>query len=119
MPLQDEERSKAIMLGNENVENNEQLSPADVDKLAIKELVEHPEVLEIVQERKKRKFTWSGISVIIFGLLLIGLGLLLHTGVYSAEGLIVGIGVIVIIIGILRILIGLIKPIAPDQLLGS
>ena len=102
------------MLDNEN---NDQLA-TDIDKLAIKELVEHPEVLEVVQERKKRKFTWSGILVIIFGLLLIGLGLLLHTGVYSAESLIVGIGVIVIIIGILRILIGLIRPIAPDQLLG-
>ena len=114
MPLQDEERNKAIVLENEN---NDQLV-TDIDKLAIKELVEHPEVLEVIQERKKRKFTWSGILVLIFGLLLIGLGLLLHTGVYSAEGLIVGIGVIVVIIGILRILIGLIRPIAPDQLLG-
>jgi len=114
MPLQDEERSKAIVLENEN---NDQLA-TDIDKLAIKELVEHPEVLEVIQERKKRKFTWSGIFVLIFGLLLIGLGLLLHTGVYSAEGLMVGIGVIVVIIGILRILIGLIRPIAPDQLLG-
>lgn len=107
------------MLGSENVENNEQLSPTEIDKLAIKELVEHPEVLEVVQERKKRKFTWSGISVIIFGLLLIGLGLLLHMGVYSAEGLLVGIGVIAVIIGILRVLIGLIRPIAPDQLLHT
>src|SRR5260370_41300021 len=98
MPRQDEERSKAIVLENEN---NDQLA-TDIDKLAIKELVEHPEVLEGIQERKKRKFTWSGILVILFGLLLIGLGLLLQTGVCSAEGLIVWLVVLVVIIGILR-----------------
>jgi len=79
-------------------------------------IVEHPEVLEIAEERKKRKFTWSGLLVVGIGLLLIALGLLLNTGLYSVESLVVGGGVIVVIIGILRILIGLINPIVPDQL---
>jgi hypothetical protein len=79
-------------------------------------IVEHPEVLEIAEERKKRKFTWSGLLVMGIGLLLIALGLLLNTGLYSVESLVVGGGVIVVIIGILRILIGLINPIVPDQL---
>ncbi len=88
----------------------------DSDELVKKELIEHPEVLEVVEERKKRKFTWSGLVLVVIGLVLIAAGLQLHTGVYSIEGLIVGIGVIVIIVGILRILIGLIKPIVPSQL---
>jgi hypothetical protein len=88
----------------------------DADELVKKELIEHPEVLEVVEERKKRKFTWSGLVLVVIGLVLIASGLQLHTGVYSVEGLIVGIGVIVIIVGILRILIGLIKPIVPSQL---
>ncbi len=101
------------MLDNESVEKDEH---TDVEELVKKELVEHPEVLEVIEERKKRKFTWSGIYVIVVGLLMIAFGLMLRTGVYSAEGLIVGIGVIVVIIGILRFLIGLIKPIVPTQL---
>ena len=79
-------------------------------------LVEQPDVLEIAEERKKRKFTWSGLVLVGVGLLVIALGLLLNTGLYSIETLIVGGGVIVVIIGILRILIGLIKPIVPGQL---
>jgi hypothetical protein len=96
--------------------SNERDSQLDADELVKKELIEHPEVLEVVEERKKRKFTWSGLVLIVIGLVLIASGLQLHTGVYSVEGLIVGIGVIVIIVGILRILIGLIKPIVPSQL---
>jgi uncharacterized membrane protein YcjF (UPF0283 family) len=96
--------------------SNERDNQLDADELVKKELIEHPEVLEVVEERKKRKFTWSGLVLIVIGLVVIASGLQLHTGVYSVEGLIVGIGVIVIIVGILRILIGLIKPIVPSQL---
>ena len=101
------------MIDEGSSERDNQLDPEELVK---KELIEHPEVLEVVEERKKRKFTWSGLVSIVIGLVLIAAGLQLHAGVYSAEGLIVGIGVIVIIVGILRILIGLIKPIVPSQL---
>lgn len=90
--------------------------PLDADELLEKELVEHPEVLEKVEERKKRKFTWSGFFLIVIGVVLIVSGLILHSGVNSVESLIVGIGVIVTVIGILRFLIGLINPIVPGQL---
>ena len=101
------------MLDEESSERDEQL---DTDELIKRELVEHPEVLEIVEERKKRKFTWSGLVAIIVGAVLIASGLVLHTGANSLEGLLVVIGGIVVAIGILRILIGLIKPIVPSQL---
>ncbi len=114
--MQDEGRSKAIVLDDESVEKDDQLNTTDINKLAKKELLEHPEVLEVVEERKMRKFTWSGIYVIALGLLLVGFGLLLNIGVSSVKSLVVGIGVIVVIIGILRFLIGLIKPIVPNQL---
>ncbi len=103
------------MLGGE--ESSEVVEGAGVSSESVKEkLVEHPDVLEVAEERKKRKFTWSGLVLVGVGLLVIALGLLLNTGLYSIETLIVGVGVIVVIIGILRILIGLINPIVPDQL---
>ena len=101
------------MLDEENNERDERL---DTDELIKKELVEHPEVLEDVEERKKRKFTWSGLLVIVVGLAMIIFGLMLHTGAYSLEGVLVVVGGIVVLIGILRILIGLINPIVPSQL---
>jgi hypothetical protein len=114
IPLQYEERS-TIMLDSE--EPSEIGEGTEVPSESAKEkLVEHPEVLEEAEERKKRKFTWSGLVLVGVGLLVIALGLLLNTGLYSIETLIVGGGVIVVIIGFLRILIGLINPIVPDQL---
>ena len=101
------------MLDEESSEKDEQL---DTDELIKKELVEHPEVLEVIEERKKRKFTWSGLVVIVVGSALIVFGLMLHTGANSLEGLLVVVGGIVVLIGILRILIGLIRPIVPSQL---
>jgi hypothetical protein len=95
-----------------NVVEGPEVSPESVKE----KLVEHPEVLEVAEERKKRKFTWSGLVLIGIGLLLIALGLLLNSGLYSIESLVVGIGVIVVLVGILRILIGLINPIVPEQL---
>jgi hypothetical protein len=81
-----------------------------------RELVEHPEVLEVVEERKKRRFTWSGLIVAGIGAVLIAVGLVLNRGVNSIESLFVGVGALMVIIGILRILIGLIRPIVPSQL---
>ncbi len=50
------------------------------------------------------------------GLIAIAFGLLLRMGAYSPEGLVIGLGVIVILIGIVRLLIGLINPLAPSDL---
>jgi hypothetical protein len=89
---------------------------ADPEELVKRELAEHPEILEAVEERKKRKFTRSGMAVILAGIIIIVVGLLFHSGAYSIGGFMVGVGVIVVIVGICRFLIGLIKPIVPSQL---
>jgi hypothetical protein len=89
---------------------------SDPEEVVKRELAEHPEILEAVEERKKRKFTRSGMIVMLTGIILIALGLLLHSGAYAIGGFVVGVGVIVVIVGILRILIGLINPIVPSQL---
>ena len=88
----------------------------DREELLKRELVEHPEVLEVVEERKKRRFTWSGLLVAGIGAVLIAVGLVLNSGINSIESLFVGVGALMVIIGILRILIGLINPIVPSQL---
>jgi len=72
--------------------------------------------LEVVEERKKRKFTRSGLIVLLVGVVLIASGLAINAGDYSIRGFIVGVGVIGVIIGMCRFLIGLIKPIVPSQL---
>lgn len=100
----------------DTVEQTNEKEQPDLDELTKRELVEHPEILEIVEERKKRKFTRSGLTVILAGIILIAAGLVIHASINSFGGLIVGIGVIVVIIGILRFLIGLIRPIVPSQL---
>jgi hypothetical protein len=89
---------------------------SDPEELVKRELVAHPEILEIVEERKKRKFTRSGITVILVGVILIALGLVIHSSTYTIGGFVVGVGVIVVIVGVLRFLIGLIRPIVPSQL---
>jgi hypothetical protein len=78
------------MLDNES---EEQVGQPNPEELVKKVLVDHPEVLEDVEERKLRKFTWSGLVLIVIGVVLVA-----------------------VVIGVLRILIGLIKPIAPSQL---
>ena len=88
----------------------------DLEELVKKGLVEHPEILEVVVERKKRKFTRSGMTFMLTGVILIALGLVLHSGSYTIGGFIVGIGVIIMIVGICKFLIGLIRPIVPSQL---
>ena len=89
---------------------------SDPDELVKRELVEHPEILEAVEERKKRKFTRSGLILILTGIILMALGFLFHSSAFFLEGFVGGVGVIVVIVGICRILIGLIKPIVPSQL---
>jgi len=89
---------------------------SDPEEEVKRELAEHPEILEAVAERKKRKFTPSGLILLLVGVILIAVGLTMSVSSYSLKGLIVGVGVIVLIIGICRLLIGLIKPIVPSQL---
>ena len=88
----------------------------DPEELVKRELVEHPEILEAAAERKKRKFAPSGLILLLVGVILIALGLFIHSNNYTIGGFIVGVGVIVVIIGMCRLLIGLIKPIVPSQL---
>ena len=88
----------------------------DPEELVKRELAEHPEILEAVEERKKRKFTRSGMIVILAGIIIIASGLLFHSVAFFFGSFVVGVGVIVVIVGICRFLIGLIKPIVPSQL---
>ncbi|GAC1366011.1 MAG: hypothetical protein NVSMB44_28780 [Ktedonobacteraceae bacterium] len=80
-------------------------------------LVVKAEIIDRAVSRKWNKFTWSGLLIIGGGCLMIALGLLLNTGAYSAEGLLLGFGAIVVLIGIVRVFIGLINPLAPGDLL--
>ncbi len=107
------------MSESESEVNAAQLNPtkeADEEELLKRELWERPEVLELAMERKKQKFTRSGLVLMLIGVILIALGLLLNTGAHSIEGLLVGVGVLLELIGILRILIGQIRPVVPSQL---
>jgi hypothetical protein len=70
------------------------IKEADEEELLKRELWERPEVLELVVERKKRKFTRSGLVLMIIGVILIAPSLLLNTGANSIEGLLVGVGVL-------------------------
>jgi hypothetical protein len=89
----------------------------DPEEQVRRELVEHPEILDAAVERKMRKFAPSGIVVFLIGVVVIALGLFVHTADNATfGGFMVGVGVIVVIIGICRFLIGLIRPIVPSQL---
>lgn len=80
------------------------------------DIVEQTQILNQAISRKWNKFTWSGLALVGIGLIVIAIGLLLQMGPYSPEGLVVGVGVIIILIGIVRLLIGLINPLAPSDL---
>lgn len=80
-------------------------------------IVDETEIMDRAVARKWNKFTWSGLLIIGIGCLMIAIGLLLNTGAYSAEGLLLGFGAIVVLVGIVRIFIGLINPLAPRDLL--
>ena len=89
----------------------------DPEEQAKKDFVEHPEILEAAVERKMRKFAPSGLVVFLIGVLVIALGLFVHSADNATfGGFMVGVGVIVVIIGLCRFLIGLIRPIVPSQL---
>ncbi len=75
----------------------------------------NPELRERALEQKTRRFVPRGFIVLVIGIVLLVAGLLLHTGVRSPEGVLVGVGLLVIIIGIIQVLIGLIRPVTPDQ----
>ena len=79
-------------------------------------IVSETEILDRAVSRKWNKFTWSGLIIVGFGCLLIGIGILLDSGAYSAEGLLIGIGAIVVLIGLVRVAIGLINPVLPSDL---
>lgn len=74
------------------------------------------EIMDRAVWRKWNKFTWSGLIIIGIGCLLIVIGLLMDTGAYSTEGLLIGIGAIVVLIGLIRVAIGLINPMLPSDL---
>lgn len=88
---------------------------ADSDN-ANTDIVEETVLLDRAISRKGNKFTWSGLILILVGLVLIGGGLALNMSPYSIEGIIIGVGAIVILIGIIRLLIGLINPLSPADL---
>lgn len=75
----------------------------------------NPELLRQAEQEKKRRFVPRGFVTLVVGIVLLAIGLLLNTGVRSLEGVLVGVGILVIIIGIVMVLIGLIKPITPGQ----
>lgn len=70
--------------------------------------------LKQAETAKRRRFVPMGVVSLVVGIILLAIGLLLNTGVRSFEGVLVGVGILVIIIGIIMILIGLINPITPD-----
>lgn len=73
-------------------------------------------LLKKAEQRKWTKFTLSGLFIIVVGIVLIAIGLLLNTGAYSAEGLLIGLGAFVVLGGVIRVLIGIINPAVPEDL---
>lgn len=82
----------------------------------VDDIVEQTEILNKAVWLKWNHFTWSGLLIAGIGIILIYVGFLLNQGFYSAEGLLIGVGAIVVIVGLIRILIGLINPPSPVEL---
>ena len=80
------------------------------------DIVERTTILNQAIWQKWNRFTWSGLVMVGTGLIVVSFGLLMQMGPYSPEGLVVGLGVILLLIGIVRLLIGLINPLAPNDL---
>lgn len=80
------------------------------------DLAAQEEILDRAVWLKWNKYTWSGLLILGIGCLLIVVGSLLNAGAYSIEGLLVGLGVIVILIGLVRIFIGLINPLTSSDI---
>lgn len=72
--------------------------------------------MEEAARHKLIKFAWSGFLIVLLGIVMIAAGLILGTGAYSPEGLLIGFGFIVVIVGIIRMLIGFINPTTPADL---
>lgn len=72
-------------------------------------------VLEKAKTRKWNRFVWSGLVILVIGIILVMIGFDLNTGVntFSSESLLIGIGAIIALVGIIRILIGIINPSIP------
>ena len=73
--------------------------------------------LRRAEQGKWNRYTWSGLLIILVGLVLIFVGMGLNTGAYSSEGLLIGFGALIVLAGIIRTLIGVINPSSPDELI--
>ena len=73
-------------------------------------------MLDRANRKKWNRFTWSGLIILLVGLLLVIYGVQFMRSAYSAEVLVVGAGVIIVIVGIIRVLIGIINPALPSDL---
>ncbi|HLI09267.1 MAG TPA: hypothetical protein VKV40_22085 [Ktedonobacteraceae bacterium] len=87
----------------------------ELQRQAEEERLTNPFLVKQAAAQKRRRFVPRGFITLAIGVVLLVIGLLLHTGVRSFEGVLVGVGVIVIIIGIIMVLIGVINPVVPEQ----
>lgn len=80
------------------------------------DLAKQTALMERAVRWKLNKFTWSGLIILVVGILIVAVSPQLFVGNFSGEALFIGLGVIFIIVGIIRILIGVINPRAPIDL---
>ncbi len=74
--------------------------------------------LRRAEQSKWNKYTWSGLFIILAGLILIFVGMSLRAGAYSNGGFVaIGLGALVVLGGIIRTLIGVINPSSPEELI--
>jgi hypothetical protein len=93
----------------------ERLANLELQRQTEEERLSNPFLVKQAAVEKRRRFVPRGFITLAVGVVLVVIGLLLHTGVRSLEGVLVGVGVIVIIVGIIMILIGVINPVVPEQ----
>ena len=62
---------------------------------------------------KWNKYTWSGLAVLLVGLLVLIINMTFFKTAYPTNMLLIGLGILLIIIGVIRILIGFITPATP------
>jgi branched-subunit amino acid ABC-type transport system permease component len=62
---------------------------------------------------KWNKYTWSGLAVLLAGLLVLIINMTFFKTAYPTNMLLIGLGILLIIIGVIRILIGFITPATP------
>jgi protein-S-isoprenylcysteine O-methyltransferase Ste14 len=73
-------------------------------------LARRTRIVQMAIQDKWNRFTWSGLLIILVGIVLITVGLSLRKSFYSTEGLLIGFGAIIVLAGIIRVLIGIINP---------